>query len=37
MASAEREDVHRLQKFFEAPNGGVVDDPLIKVSGQICK
>ena len=37
MASAEREDVHRLQKFFEAPNGGVVDDPLIKVSGQTCK
>jgi len=38
MASPEHEDVvFRLQKFFEVPNNGVVDDPLIVVSGQPCK
>ncbi|CAG8741802.1 7776_t:CDS:2, partial [Funneliformis caledonium] len=35
MASTVHEDVvSRLQKFFEIPNNGVVDDPLIRVSGQ---
>ncbi|CAG8495003.1 3682_t:CDS:2 [Dentiscutata heterogama] len=35
IASAVREDViSRLQDFFKVPNGGVVDDPPIKVSVQ---
>ena len=35
MASPEHEDiVSRLQKFFEVPNNGVVDDPPIVVTGQ---
>ena len=35
MASPEHEDVvSRIQEFFKVPNNGVVDDPLIRVSGQ---
>src|SRR4051794_29615464 len=35
MALPEHEDiVSRLQKFFEVPNNGVVDDPPIIVTGQ---
>ena len=38
MASTVYEDVvSRLQEFFKVPNNGVVDDPLIVVSGQARK
>jgi len=38
MASTVHEDVvSRLQEVFKVPNNGVVDDPLILVSGQIRK
>ncbi|CAG8570069.1 10495_t:CDS:2, partial [Racocetra fulgida] len=38
MTSTIHEDVvSRLQKFFEVPNGGVVDDPPINVSGKPFK
>src|SRR3954469_4373821 len=38
MASSVHENiVFRLQKFFEVPNNGVVDNPLIVVAGQTRK
>jgi hypothetical protein len=38
MASSVHENIAaRLQNFFEVPNNGVVDDPLIVVAGQTRK